>query len=231
MNKIYRMRIFIIFLSFVFPLFSTIFLVRYGYCLSSPVKSVTVLSTLLISIGTGAVLLALLIKYRVGHEKKLLSILCIAFSFAMFFPFAPYLIPDRTRSVELHEVLSVEQENSDKNGWWCLYDFSVLGIHFEDGLPPENYKIEDSDLKNYTYLFSPGYEVESVRYNMWDIYPQDKPIIDLGYSRRFAQITIKGEWNPDKIYVYKLKKDTIQNIYYTKFRDYEEFGHLMQTVK
>lgn len=225
MNRIYRMRKSIAFLSFVFPLLSTVFLIRYN---PSPfLKSAIVISNLLISVGTAVILLVLLIKYRPEHGNKLLSILCIAFSFAMIFPFAPYLVPDRTLSVKLQTVLYTEQENSDKNGWWCLYDFSSLGMHFEDGHLPENLKTEDLDLENYAYLFSPGYEVESVRYNMWDIYPQDKPIIDLGNSRRFAQITTKGEWNQDKIYVYKLKKAAIQNIYYTKFRDYEEFEYLM----
>ena len=229
MKKIYSMRKFVWILTFVFPLYSILVLIRFRYRLPFPAKSAIVLCTLLVAAGAASLLLAPLIKYRKEYHGKIFSIFCVVFSFAVILAFSPYLLPHRTPSLALQEVIVSEQKSDDRNGWWCLYDFSVLGMEFEDGAGflPQDLKIEDLDLDNYMYLFSPGYEVESIRYNMWDIYPWDLPIVDLGYSRRFAQITTKGEWQPDKIYVYKLEKTAIQNIYFTKFRDYEEFEYLM----
>ena len=190
-------------------------------------KSVTANTKTMIAIITIGVLaipltISLVQLFRnIKSKKILLECLTIVFAALWVIPFAVYL--PQYREAKITQVTVMDAQNMEP-GAVFFYEVSPYpgfpAMRSEWGFVPKAAADMPLDTKKYTYLFSYGYEVESVTYNMWDLIPWDPvPILDLGSGRRWAKIQYKEEFHEGKLYIYRLDKKALENIYESKYAD------------
>lgn len=213
-------------IALILPIFSILIILRYR--LSNVAKSIIIYSTVIIILCCIALVVILFFKHKHVFGRLAVTAICFVLSFVMTIPFFIYLFPQKSLDVEFVTSVSIAEsagETNAKEFWYCSYSIDVLpGVNLSETNHPDIIQSNDLDYDRYTYLFSYGYEINNLQYNLWDIYPQDKPIIDFGNSRHFAKVSTKGNYQEGKLFVYRLKKVAVQNIYYTKFDSYEEFA-------
>ena len=144
------------------------------------------------------------------------------------YPFDVYVDIEFVDAIELK---STNKVSNDKRDWYCLYDYqsSFIDLMASEELLLDNGaggtkftflevsgECPKADFDRYTYLVSKGYEVKSLKYNVWDC--KGPPLCDLNLGPKWGIAELSQNYD-SKIYIYRFPKKAINNPEGTKYEE------------